>query len=95
MAAGCATKSDAPPPPPAPPPPGSTVAPKPDAPHKVVAADTNSIRFHFDPIRTDLQKLSALAKEHCDKYDKEAQPIGVDAADQGLRQANFACVAGQ
>lgn len=93
-AAGCAS-GPAEPSKPAPPPPGAAAGPKPDAPHKVVAADTNNIRFHFDPLRTDLEKLSALAQAHCDKYDKSAQSIGVDAAARGLQQANFACVAGQ
>lgn len=64
-------------------------------PHKIVSSDADGIRFHFDSARTDLDKLETLASEHCDKYDKEAQPIGVDAAETGLRQANFACVAGQ
>ena len=96
--AGCAGDApDRPAAPTAPPPPGaSSTPPKPAGPpHKVVFADNTKISFHYDHLRTDVGKLEKLAQEHCDRYDRSAQPAGVQPDDSGLRQADFACVSGQ
>ena len=100
LCAGCAsdpaTDANAPPPPGTPtkatgaPPPKATIPN--DAPHAVVYSDETRIRFHFDDAKTDIQRLSRLAQDHCAKFDRSTQPAAVQPVNSGVSQAEFACV---
>ena len=43
--------------------------------HKVVRADENSISIQYDPMFTSTVRATVLAKEHCKKYGKIAEPV--------------------
>lgn len=50
--------------------------------HKVIEADSNGIKIQYDGALTSTARASFLAKEHCQKYGKIAEPI--DAKMPGL-----------
>lgn len=62
--------------------------------HKVVESDTNGIKIQYDSALTSTARASFLAKEHCQKYGKIAEPINAKMPGLlfGIIEESYLCV---
>ncbi|MFW8602508.1 hypothetical protein ACOHYD_13650, partial [Desulfobacterota bacterium M19] len=62
--------------------------------HKVVREDENSISIQYDPMLTSTVRAMILAKEHCKKYGKIAEPVKSEmpGALLGIIEETYECV---
>lgn len=62
--------------------------------HKVVSSDESGIKIQFDRSLSSSARMAALAREHCKKFGKVAEPM--DGAMPGLLlgiiEETYACV---
>ena len=62
--------------------------------HQVVSADSNGIKIRYDPGSTSSARTAALAREHCKKFGKIAEPTDavIPAFLLGIIEDSYACV---
>lgn len=62
--------------------------------HKVVSADENGIKIQYDPFSTSSVRATVLAKEHCKKFSKIAEPVNSEMPGVllGIIEETYACV---
>ena len=44
--------------------------------HKITSSDSNGIRIQFDKAYASSARTAAIAREHCKKFNKVAEPVG-------------------
>jgi hypothetical protein len=61
--------------------------------HKIVSADSNGMRIRYDSGLTSSARTSAIAREHCKKFGKIAEPVDAEmpGALFGIIEETYVC----
>lgn len=61
--------------------------------HKIVSADSNGMRIRYDSSLTSSARTSAIAREHCKKFGKIAEPVDAEmpGALFGIIEETYEC----
>lgn len=61
--------------------------------HKIVSADSNGMRIRYDSGLTSSARTSAIAREHCKKFGKIAEPVDAEmpGALFGIIEETYEC----
>ena len=63
--------------------------------HKIVSADDNGIKIQYDTSLTSSVRTAAIAREHCKKLGKVAEPISAEMPGLliGIVEEKYDCIA--
>lgn len=62
--------------------------------HNVVSANDKEFKIQYDKGLTSSARAAALAREHCNKFSKSAEPVGAEMPGIlfGIIEETYACV---
>jgi len=63
--------------------------------HNVVHSDESSITIQYDNMATSSVRAGILARQHCNKYGKEAEPVSAEMPGLliGIIEEKYICIA--
>ena len=62
--------------------------------HKITSSDSNGIKIQYDKALTSSARTAAIAREHCKKFNKVAEPVGSEMPGLlfGIIEDSYSCV---
>lgn len=62
--------------------------------HKIISSDSNGIKIQYDKTLASSARTAAIAREHCKKFSKVAEPVGSEMPGMlfGIIEDSYSCV---
>lgn len=62
--------------------------------HKITSSDSNGIKIQYDKAFASSARTAAIAREHCKKFNKVAEPVGSEMPGLllGIVEDSYSCV---